>query len=225
MRITLLKLLKRITTRVTLPEPIYEFGAQRVPGQQHLPHVSSYFPGKRFVGCDLVIGDGVNEVQDLHQLSLPDASIGTALLFDTIEHVRDPWVAMRELHRCLRPGGLLVMTSVWYFPIHAYPDDYWRFTASGFRTLFQNFEPLAVTMCGLARLPHTVVGVAGRGPVPADVAAGIRDVVEEWAANDAHSWKETVMELTPPRLLIPAYDRFLKTMNLVNRLMNRSSKA
>jgi hypothetical protein len=101
MRVTLLKLLDSLTREVDLPDPVYEFGSFRVPGQRHLPEVRSYFPQGRYVGCDLQPGPGVDEIQDLHQLTLPDASVGTALLFDTIEHVRDPWRAMSEGRRCL----------------------------------------------------------------------------------------------------------------------------
>jgi SAM-dependent methyltransferase len=216
MRVTLFKLLDALSRTVPFPEPIYEFGSFRVPGQEHLPDVRDYFSGKRFVGCDLRPGPGVEEMQDLHALSLPNDSIGTAVLFDTIEHVRDPWTAMRELHRCLKPGGMVFMTSVWYFPIHAYPDDYFRFTASGFLTLFEPFDSPVVEMCGLKRLPHTVVGIASKGPMEAGVEDSIRREIAAWKRRGSRSWKETVQELTPPFLLIPAYDLFLKTMKIVH---------
>jgi SAM-dependent methyltransferase len=217
MRVTLLKLLSGLGERVSFPSPIYEFGAFRVPGQEHLPFVRDFFPGQRFVGCDMRTGPGVDQIQDLHSLDLPDESVGTALLFDTIEHVREPWRAMAELHRCLQPGGLLILTSVWYFPIHAYPDDYWRFTASAFRSLLGDaFHPIAVDMCGLARLPHTVFGIASKGRLDPAVERTIQDVVAAWKLHGAHSWKETVMEVTPPIVLIPAYDLFLRVMRLLH---------
>ncbi len=215
MRVTLLKLLQGLTEAVDFPTPIYEFGAFRVPGQEHLPFVRDSFPGKRFVGCDMRSGPGVDEIQDLHALDLPDESVGAALLFDTIEHVREPWRALAELHRCLKPGGLLIMTSVWYFPIHAYPDDYWRFTASAFLALMgDDFHPIAVDMCGLPRLPHTVFGIASKGPVDPEVERRIQAVVAAWKRHGARSWKEAVIEITPPIVLIPAYDFFLRAMRL-----------
>lgn len=219
MRVTVLNLLERLSRGVEMPGPIYEFGAFRVPGQRHLPPVRSFFPGREFHGCDLQPGDGVDEVQDLHDLKLPDDSVGTALLFDTIEHVRVPWRALAEIRRCLKPGGLVIMTSHWYFPIHAYPDDYWRFTASGFRSLFEDLEPVALAMCGLKRLPHTVLGIASKGPL-LDTAAtsAIQGIVAAWSRRGAHSWKETALEFLPPRLLIPAYDGYLRLLAYVDRL-------
>lgn len=217
MRITLLNLLDALTKAVELPAPVYEFGAYRVPGQEHLPHVRDYFPGKRFVGCDLRQGPGVDQIQDLHQLRLPDQSIGTALLFDTIEHVREPWRALDEVWRCLAPGGIVLMTSVWYFPVHAFPDDYFRFTASGFRSLLQRYDSVFVTACGLQRLPHTVVGIASKTPMKPDVESSVRSELERWKRRGSRTWKETVLDACPPFLLIPGYSSFLRLMSLVNR--------
>lgn len=216
MRITLLKLLERLGREVDLPEPVYEFGAFRVPGQRHLPAVRSYFPGKVLVGSDIQPGPGVDEILDLHELALPDSSVGTALLFDTVEHVRDPWRALAELHRCLVPGGIVIMTSHWYFPIHAYPDDYWRFTASAFRELFRRYTSISVEMFGLARLPHTVIGVASKGPAAPGTEEKLRALVGEWGRNDATTWKELAMECLPPRLLIPAYDSYLRLQDALH---------
>jgi SAM-dependent methyltransferase len=224
MRTTLLKLLEGLTRTVDFPEPIYEFGAYRVAGQEHLPRVRDFFPGRPFVGCDLRPGFGVDQLQDLHALSLPDNSVGTALLFDTIEHVQAPWRAMEELRRCLVPGGVLLMTSVWYFPVHAYPDDYFRFTASGFRSLLDSYDSVIVTSCGLERLPHTVVGVGSKGPLPTAQEATIRREVEAWKRKGSRTWKETVLDVCPPFLLIPGYTAFLKTMGFVNHTLLRKPR-
>lgn len=217
MRVTLLKLLERMGRELDVPGPVYEFGAFRVPGQRHLPPVKSYFPGKAFVGTDLQDGPGVDEILDLHRLALPDASVGTALLFDTIEHVRDPWRALGEVRRCLVPGGLLFMTSHWYFPIHAYPDDYWRFTASAFRELLRDYSVISVDMFGFSRLPHTVIGVASNGPADPAIDRRLRDLVGEWGRRDSSTWKEAAMEFLPPRLLVPAYGAYLRMQEAAHR--------
>src|SRR3989304_2569717 len=51
----------------------------------------------------------------------------------------------RFLHRPLRPGGhLLVTTRGIHFPRHEFPADYWRFTAEGLRNVmaWSGFEVL-----------------------------------------------------------------------------------
>jgi SAM-dependent methyltransferase len=46
----------------------------------------------------------------LESLDLPDASIPAAGLFDVLEHVDDRPALLRELHRVIEPGGMLVLT-------------------------------------------------------------------------------------------------------------------
>ena len=208
MRTTIYKLVEALGRLPSLPEPIYEFGAYRVPGQEGRGDIRSCFPGRAFVGCDLSHGPGVDEIQDLHRLSLADGTIGTALLLDTIEHVREPFRAMDEVYRCLRPGGIMLMTSVMYFPIHLHPDDYWRFTASGFASLTRPFDKASVEMIGLRTLPHTVVAAAWKAPVTEDAAAGVAEVVAAWKRRGARSWKEVMLAVTPPFMLVPAYDLY-----------------
>jgi SAM-dependent methyltransferase len=208
MRGTVLKLIEDLAARVEFPEPVYEFGARRVDGQEHLPAISSLFPRAHFVGCDIESGIGVDEIEDVHRLSLPDESIGSVLLLDTIEHVREPWRAMAELRRCLRPGGLLVMTSVMFFPVHAYPDDYWRFTASGFGVLLDGLEAVVVEAVGHPDLPHTVVAVASKNPVSPELREEIIACVNRWKRHGASSWKERALMLVPPGIVAPGYRAF-----------------
>lgn len=225
MRTTIIRLVRDLTAAVPFPEPIYEVGAYWVDGHQHRGHVRDFLAGKQFIGCDLRPGPGVDEIQDLHALTLADDSMGTALLLDTIEHVREPWRAMAELHRCLRPGGLLLMTSHMFFPRHAHPDDYWRFTASGFASLLTPFEVIAVEECGLEKLPHTVVGIATKGPMPPEVRHALTRTLAGWKRRGASTWKEAGMALLPPVLLVPVYDLFSVALRGISGVLTRSRPA
>ena len=120
MRANIRKLVARLDTAFPLPEPIYEFGAREVAGQE-LRAIRPLFAGREYLGCDLEPGPGVDRILDLERLSLPDASIGSAIALDTLEHVERFWTVGPELHRVLRPGGIAVLSSVMYFPIHEHP--------------------------------------------------------------------------------------------------------
>jgi len=116
--------LNRIILRYPVQEPIYEIGSYRVEGQETFADLRSFFPGKIYVGCDLRDGLGVDRVEDVHNLKIRSDSIGTVLIFDTLEHVENVHRAMEEIHRVLKPGGMVIMSSVMKFPIHDYPSDY-----------------------------------------------------------------------------------------------------
>lgn len=54
---------------------------------------------------------------------------------EALEHVVDPSAFVGEMHRCLRPGGRLLLTVPFAARWHFIPYDYWRFTPSGLSVL------------------------------------------------------------------------------------------
>ena len=152
----------------TLPiaEPIWEFGALQVPGQEGFADLRSIFPGRQYFGADVREGPGVDRVLDLHRIDLPAGSAGTVICVDTLEHVEYPHRALEEMHRILRPDGIVVISSVMAFAIHDFPQDYWRFTPEGLKSLLKPFAGSFVGFAGDPGFPHTVVGVGFKGSAP-----------------------------------------------------------
>jgi SAM-dependent methyltransferase len=147
---------------IELPQPIVEFGSLQVePGQPN--DLRALFAGREFVGTDIRSGPGVDRVEDLRALTLPQSSVGTAVCLDTLEHCADPMVACRELHRVLADGGVCVISSVMFFPVHGYPQDYWRFTPEGLKLLLEPFDDVLAFGVGHPELPMQVIAVAGKG--------------------------------------------------------------
>jgi len=61
-------------------------------------------------------------------MPLRTSSVDTALATELLEHVPDPGPLLREVHRVLRPGGRLLLTVPFLWPLHDVPDDELRYT-------------------------------------------------------------------------------------------------
>ncbi|MFH1073586.1 MAG: class I SAM-dependent methyltransferase [Candidatus Firestonebacteria bacterium] len=183
----------------TLPisGPIYEFGAFIVPGQEYDLH--ALFKGKEYIGCDMREGKGVDRVLNLHKIDLPDNAAGAVLIFETLEHVEYPHKAIEEAYRILKPGGIIVITSVLDFEIHDYPNDYWRFTPEAFESLLKNFKMSFVGNAGISAFPHTIVGFAAKDAVifTGEFESKYRLWKEKWDYPGS-IFKKFVKAVTPP---------------------------
>lgn len=122
----------------------------------------------RWTGIDMQAGEGVDQVADVHNLPAEWAGRFSGIVCsEVLEHVARPWLAMPELRRVLQPGGLLVITTLFAFPEHGYPDDYYRYSQSGLRLLLADagFSDIATEYAGEVPIElndHGERGVARR---------------------------------------------------------------
>jgi SAM-dependent methyltransferase len=123
-------------------------------------------PRLRIVGFDIYGSPLTQFIADAHQIPLPDASVDAVLVQAVLEHVLDPRQVVEEIHRVLRPGGLVYAETPFLQQVHAGAYDFVRFTASGHRYLFRAFEEIdAGPVAGpgaqlLTSLDHLVRGLA-----------------------------------------------------------------
>jgi SAM-dependent methyltransferase len=200
-----------------LPDPIFEFGALQVEGQEGFADLRPLFPGRAFVGCDMRPGPGVDRVLNLHALALANDSVGTVLLLDTLEHVEYCRQALSEVHRVLAPGGVVVASSVMNFVIHAHPHDYWRFTPEGFRSLFHQFTTVLVDWAGEEKLPHTVVAVACKGTFAPAASAAFRGAMESWHIAASAVRKPSLGQRLLPPVLYRLDRRIVKRLRAARK--------
>jgi len=144
--------------------PVVELGARYEPGYAWLGDMRPLFPGRPFIGCDIRQGPGVDRLEDAEQLRLQDASAGTVLLFEVLEHLRHPHRAVAEVRRILRPDGLLAVSVPFHYRIHGFPSDYWRFTAAGVQTLLADFGGSIVCDVGPRLKPAFIFAIATPEP-------------------------------------------------------------
>lgn len=110
-------------------------------GAQNGPY-AKYFP--RRIALDIRGGERVHVIGDVQQLCIRDASVDLVLCTEVLEHVPEPQRALDEMFRVLAPGGRLLLTTRFLFPIHDAPHDYFRFTKYGLRYLLRRFEILEI---------------------------------------------------------------------------------
>ncbi len=62
------------------------------------------------------------------KIPVPNESFDIALMGELLEHVPDPKLVLSEAYRVIRPGGKIIATTPFIFPIHADPYDFGRYT-------------------------------------------------------------------------------------------------
>ncbi len=157
---------RALTETFDLPEPILEIGSFQVPGQEELADLRALFPGKSYTGLDVRPGLGVDLVADAQQLPHADGSVGTVVAMNTLEHVPRFWRALDEARRVLRPDGALLVSCPFYFHIHSFPSDYWRFTPESLELLLEDYPSKVIGWHGPARRPSNVWALAFREARP-----------------------------------------------------------
>jgi len=149
-----------------LAGPVFEFGSYIVGGQERIGNLRPLFPGRRYVGCDMREGPGVDRIEDLGKLTIASDSVPTVICVETLEHVFEVRKAADELMRVLKPGGIVLISTPFNFYLHGYPDDYWRLTPSCLQGLLAPLGATAVGWQGVDSFPHTVFAIGCKAPVP-----------------------------------------------------------
>lgn len=96
------------------------------------------------VNVDFYPYEGVSFVADVLAVPLPDNSVARIISDNVLEHVKDPALAVKEMHRLLASGGYLYVSTPFMYPFHSSPYDFQRWTVGGVRELFRDFEVIEI---------------------------------------------------------------------------------
>lgn len=113
-----------------------EVGAKNRPYQRLFP---------RTVSGDMARYPALDAQFDAHALPFAEASFGVVLCTEVLEHCVNPHQVIGEFYRVLKPGGKLILTTRFLFPIHDAPHDYFRFTKYGLQSLCGQFSQVTIT--------------------------------------------------------------------------------
>jgi SAM-dependent methyltransferase len=82
---------------------------------------------------NIVENNGTDIVADACRLPVATGAVDAVICAEVLEHIAELDKVVREIARVLRPGGLLLATVPFLFPVHADPHDYGRYTAEFWR--------------------------------------------------------------------------------------------
>lgn len=93
---------------------------------------------------------------DIMKMPFADGSFDCVFCFETIEHVKNPFLAVSEIRRVLKPGGIFIGSTPFMHELHGEEyGDYWRPTRQAWKMLLQDFKDVEVSSFGPKELePH-----------------------------------------------------------------------
>lgn len=131
------------------PGPVLEVGSLQIDDTSLR---DLYNQRAEWLGIDLVEGPGVDMLCDITKCddSLPYDYFGTVICSEVLEHIFDVSSALKQMYRVTRPGGKILVTTLFAFPEHQYPSDYWRFSESCLRQLLEDagYQQVATQYAG-----------------------------------------------------------------------------
>ncbi len=117
---------------------------------------AALFVNQHYVAVDLAVGDPawnyrkLDCIADLAALPFAAASFDALLNIVTLEHLKDPGTAMKEMARVLRPGAPVLIAAPHEWEVHQSPHDFFRYTRHGLEHLLleAGFSEIQLTPAG-----------------------------------------------------------------------------
>ena len=105
-------------------------------------------PRYEFIETDVYWGERVCVMADGHDLPFLSESFDAVICQAVLEHVIDPPRCVEEMHRVLRPNGVLFIDLPFLWGVHMGSYDYTRYTFTGVRLLCRRFLELKSGVSG-----------------------------------------------------------------------------
>lgn len=106
-----------------------------------------YFKKAQLETLDIDPDSGATYIADLcdnNRDLIQDNTFDIVVCTEVLEHTLQPFEAVKEIKRILKPRGVALVSTPYDFRIHGPLPDSWRFTEHGLRTLFKDFTTTEV---------------------------------------------------------------------------------
>ena len=109
-----------------------------------------------YLALDLVKDETVDIVADAHNLPLRSECLDAVLCTSVLEHLKEPSQCISEVTRCLKPGGILLLSTCFIYPFHESPQDYYRFSRRGLKHLLEKNNLRIERLIKMGGLPSSI---------------------------------------------------------------------
>lgn len=102
-----------------------------------------YFKKATVETLDIDAKSGATYIADICENNgdtIPADSFDVVVCTEVLEHTLQPFDAVKEMSRILKPGGIVLVSVPYNSRIHGPLPDCWRFTEHGLRALFKDYE-------------------------------------------------------------------------------------
>tara|TARA_B110000259_G_C13899222_1_gene356175 strand:- start:33 stop:743 length:711 start_codon:yes stop_codon:yes gene_type:complete len=118
---------------------LIDIGCGSKPYKELFKHCKSY------IGLEIENENGQNEADyfyDGNNFPFQNETFDSAICSEVLEHVFEPKIFLKEVHRILKKDGLIILTLPFFWDEHEQPYDYARYTSFGLKYILeqQNFE-------------------------------------------------------------------------------------
>ena len=141
---------------------ILEIGSRNVTGRTNKGLFQNF---DKYVGFDILDGECVDVVGDIHQLGtyFDVGYFDFVFSISVFEHLLFPWKAVLEINKVLKKDGFMYLSTHPVWPAHELPWDFWRFPPGAFHAILNEYTGFKIT-CLNVGLPAKMYSLAPDPP-------------------------------------------------------------
>lgn len=147
--------LSKIRSRQNLYEFLGKEYKQIKPGQSVLTigaggeinkDLYKYGEEKNFdiLSFDIDEDRGPDVVGDICTYDFNEKRFDVIIMSEVLQFLETPQIGINNVYKILKPGGRLILTSPFVFPLHDRPYDLYRFTKHGLKYLLSVFDEVTI---------------------------------------------------------------------------------
>lgn len=128
----LLKQFKRLKPGIVL-----DVGSKLAPYREQISHT-------KYLTLDIDSQIKPDIISDISKVNWESNYFDTIVATEILEHCYSPEKAINEIYRLLKPTGVCILSTRFFYRYHPDPKDYYRFTEDSLKYLFRNFREIEI---------------------------------------------------------------------------------